>query len=172
MELRDLKQKIESSKEYQELKSQNKDFNLCVCFLILDFKQKTDLYSLDYKSNKNIFSLSIKDINSENIEVLKQDVLDNTKKLIPFSKDILDINVDISDLFSLVQKEFEKNNINKKIEKIIAILQQTDKGIIWQLTIIAESFLIFLINIDAKTKKTLKFEKKSLFDFAKPVKSL
>jgi len=172
MQLKDLKQKIENSKEFKELKSQNKEFEPCVSFLILDISKNQEVYSLDYKCQENIFSFSIKNTDKDNIEVLKQEILDKSKKLNAFQTNISEINLDIPELLPLVQKEFEKNKINKKIDKIIAILQQTSKGLVWQLTVIAEAFTIFLINFDAQTKQTLKFEKKSLFDFARPAGSL
>jgi len=168
--------KLEKSEIFSKFKAENPDAFLCAGFFILNFKGNIYEYSFDFKNDKQIFTFKIP-IAGE-IVLLAEDVLAAQK---PLEEIKLDMQVDINDLRILVEKELVKQGIKNKLEEIIAVLQSVDLGkddslekrsfnTIWNLTCMCEGFTIITIQVDSKTGQVIKFEKKSLFDFAKPVK--
>jgi len=159
MNLLTLITKIENSAEFSKFKKENPRAELCAGFFILDFKPKHETYSLDYKAGDKIFSFSLGD--NDKIEMREEEIIRGERKLEPINPKI---EVDVENLLEICEEEFLNNKIGKKIEKIIAVLQNTDNKTIWNLTCMAEGFSIIMIHIDSLTGKILKFEKKSLFD--------
>jgi len=158
MKLSTLITKIENSAEFSKFKQEHPKAELCAGFFILNFKPKQENYSLDYKTEDKIFSFSL---DEGNIMQKEEEIMEGKSKLEPINSKV---KIDIEDLKEICEEEFLNNKIGKKIEKIIAVLQNTDNKNVWNLTCMAEGFSIILINFDSLTGKILKFEKKSLFD--------
>jgi len=159
MNLSTLISKIENSIEFSNFKKENSKAELCAGFFILSFKPKQETYSLDYKTEDKIFSFNL----GENGEVTRkeEEIMEGKNKLEPINRGV---EIDIEDLKEVCEEEFLNNKIGKKIEKIIAVLQNRDNKTVWNLTCMAEGFSIILMNVDSLTGEVLKFEKKSLFD--------
>ena len=172
MKLSVLLKTIKESQEYNNFIKLNPDSELTAGFVVLDLKSEINEYSLDYKiEEKTIASFTLSSV-KPNISERQEEIFDKTKKLNPL--DISKVIVDIDELPKILEQEMKNQNINKPIEKIIAVLHQDSKGAItWNLTAICQSFTIISAILDAKSNnpKFLKFDKKSLFDFAVPVKN-
>ena len=80
-----------------------------------------------------------------------------------------EIKADLDDVEKILKREFETRKISKKIDKIIAILQNYQDKQIWNLTLMLEGFDIIQCHIDSFSGEILKFEHKSMFDFVKKV---
>lgn len=164
MLLSQLFSRLEKSEIFQNFKSENPNVFLCAGFFILNFKNNIYEYNLDYKSDSQIFTFKIP-VAGE-IIMLAEDILDNQKPLEEIS---LNVEIDIEELREIVEKALYQNNIKNKLEELIAVLQNLEGKLIWNITAMAEGFTIISIHINPKTGKISKFEKKSLFDMIKKV---
>ncbi len=160
--------KIESSKEFRHFKKQNKDAYLCVGFFVLDFEQNLNQQQLDYAlKNGKIFTFFL---NSETngVTFKEAETIKGKEQKLPLLNP--DIKVEIEELKKILEKNMEKEKIQNKIIKIIAILQKHENRQVWNLNCILEGMGILQVHIDSGTGKILKFEKKNLFDFIRRVK--
>lgn len=159
-------EQIEDSKEFKEFKKKNEDAYLCAGFFVLDFEQKTFQQQLDYslKSGK-IFTFSL---DENKVQVKEAETIEGKQQKLPeLSKEV---KVDLEEAGKIVKKEMEKEGIQNRINKIIAILQKHEEKQIWNLTCMMEGFSILQVHINTETRDILKFEKRSLFEFVKRVK--
>jgi hypothetical protein len=163
MLLKQLYAKLEKSNEFKKFKSENPDAFLCAGFFIINFKDNKFEYSLDYRNDKQIFTFKIPE-NDSSIIAESQDLLLSPK---PLDKINLDVQVDIEDIKDIVEKTLSDNNIKNKLEEYIAVLQNLDNQLVWNLTIMCEGFTIINSLINAETSGIIKFEKKNLLDFIK-----
>lgn len=157
---------IESSNEFKEFKKEHKDAYLCAGFFVLDLEQNINQRQLDYSlKNGKIYTFS----SSENKVTLKEaETIEGKKEKLPeLSKEI---KTDLENLKEVVEKRMEKEEIQNKITKIIAILQKHEDKQIWNLTCMMEGFGMLQAHINSETGEILKFEKRSMFDFVKKVK--
>ena len=157
---------IESSNEFKEFKKEHKDAYLCAGFFVLDLEQNINQRQLDYSlKNGKIYTFS----SSENKVTLKEaETIEGKKEKLPeLSKEI---KTDLENLKEVVEKRMEKEEIQNKITKIIAILQKHEDKQIWNLTCMMEGFGMLQVHINSETGEILKFEKRSMFDFVKKVK--
>lgn len=162
MKFSQLLKTIENSQEFGDFKKQNPLAVLCAGFFILDFSQNREDYNLDYKSAQNIFSFALSPEN--NIIFKQEELIDSPKPLNEINQEIK-FAVDLPDLQKETERILLENGIKSRLEKIIAILQNTGDRTIYNLTCICSNFIIILIQIDASTGETIKFERKKLFDF-------
>ena len=160
MKLNDLFDALESSNIYKKFKAENPESFLCAGFFILDIKENREEYNLDYTNGTMITSFTIPE-DSEMITSKTDEVLDSSK---PLNKVSLDVVLDLDNLIGKVEEEIIKNYKQKKLEKIIAVLQNSDGKTIWNLTCMLEGLAIVSIKIDANTEEILVSEKRSLFD--------
>lgn len=158
---KDLLEKIESSVVFKDFLSTTPEAKLVAGFFTINIKEDSVEGSLDYSDKKLIY------IFNKNGEMKEEEILDKSQPLEPINTDI---KVDLSDLKKMVKEELAKNEMANKLDKIIAILQTHENTTIWNITAMCEGFVIFLIHIDAQTGEVKKFEKKSIFDFVKPMK--
>jgi hypothetical protein len=61
----------------------------------------------------------------------------------------------------------KNNTVTSKLQKIIAILQNLDGKLIWNLNCITNDMGIIKIHIDDESHSILKFEKVNLFEIVK-----
>jgi len=79
------------------------------------------------------------------------------------------INIDLDILKGLVEDEMKNQTVTKKLQKIIAVVQNTDDCLVWNLNCITTDMGIIKVHIDDKTHSILKFEQVSLFDVVKKI---
>jgi len=162
--LKDIYARLEKSDVFQNFKSANPDSFLCAGFFIMNFKSGVFDYSFDFRNDKQIFSFKIPEHAESAIVMQVDDILDSKKSL---EKINLDIQVDLSDLREIVERELVNHDIKNKLEEIIAVLQVLDSQKVWNLTCMCEGFTIISCHIHSETSGILKFEKKNLLDFVK-----
>ncbi len=163
MELHELLSKLEKSETFKKFKSENPSAFFCAGFFIFDIKEGRNEYSLDYCSADKIFSFSMYS-DSEAITSREDQILDSSK---PLEEVNVDVKIQLSQLKELTQKELAVKGIEKKLEKIIAVLQNSEGRVIWNLTCMCEGFAIIILHIDANNMEIIKFDNKNLFDFVK-----
>jgi hypothetical protein len=157
-------EKIELSSKFKDFKIQNPDAELIAGFFIQDFLDSNDSSSLDYKAGEKIFTFSF---SSENEILIKEDELIKNPN-IPELNSINSIpNIELNELKGLAGIEAHNQGIAQKFQKIIAVLQNSENKLIWNLTCMLDGLIILHILIDADTGKIIKFEKRNLMEFVK-----
>jgi hypothetical protein len=164
MLLQTLQTRLEKSNEFKKFKSENPEAFLCAGFFIINLKGNIFEYSLDFRNDKQIFTFKIPENEKSGIIMLQDEILDKTK---PLEKINLDVQIDIEDLREIIEKNLELNNIKNRLEEFIAVLQNLNNQIVWNLTVMLEGFTIINIIINSETGNIEKFEKKNLMDFIK-----
>ncbi len=163
MRLHQLLEKLGSSAEFDNFKNQNPNAKPCAGFFIFDFAQNKADYALDFKAGGSIFSFSFSP-DLQTVRFKEEEVVDKSKPLEEIGLPAK-IFPDINEIMEFAQKILVKNGINKKLEKIIAVLQMQDNLLVWNLTCMCSGFSIVLVQINAGTGQVLKCENKNLFDF-------
>jgi hypothetical protein len=157
-------QKITKSKEFIDFLSNFPSAKLCAGFFILDFMAAEDKYSLDYMSIDRIFTFEL--TASEKV-IFKEDKLaeslegKKTQGLTPISHDV---KIDLEDLKGISGVRALDEGIHSKFNKIIAVLQNYDGNLVYNLTCMLDGLIILHIIVDAITGDILKFERKSMMD--------
>lgn len=162
MLLLQLQKQLEKSPVFLKFREENPDSFLCAGFFILNFKSNIYEYSLDYRTDKQIFTFKIQ-IAGE-VVMLSEDIIDSQK---PLEKIKLDVQIDINDLRAIVEKSLTNNNVKNHLEEVIAVLQVIGNQQIWNLTCMCEGMTIINMHIHPESGLVLKFEKKNLLDFVK-----
>lgn len=153
--------KLNQSKKFRDFITKNPNAYFAAGFFVLDFQAKNNLHQIDYfdPKTKKMFTFML----DGDIE-LKPSEAANT--LIP-QKINGEINLDLDILKGIVQDEMKNNTITSKIQKIIAILQNLDGKLIWNLNCITNDMGIIKVHVDDESHSILKFEKVNLFDIVK-----
>ncbi len=168
-------ERITNSMAFKKFKQENPSIKLCAGFFILDFLSNDTKRSLDYldENSKKIFTFELNDKDEINF---KKDKLIQTEippklKLTPLQQKIPEekpqVSVELEELEEIINKEKLERKISAKIHKIIAVLQNYEKKLIWNLTCMLDQLIILQVLIDAKDGKIIKFERKNIMDFIK-----
>ena len=168
MKLSQLFEKLEKSKAFKELKKESKDAFFCAGFFILNFKQNTSEYSLDFRDDKNIFTFKFPSQGDEKQEIIKikAELLPAPKPLDEIDRKLISkLKVDIEQLQPIIEKSMDKNKVIAKLEESIAVLQTLEGKLIWNLTCVCAGFVILNIHINAISGEVTRFEKKNMMDF-------
>jgi len=172
MNFKDLLEKVESSKQFQDFKQKYPNNELVIGFFILDFLSNDNKNSLDYKIDNKIITFSL----DERGEIKTQeDKLIEDSNNSELKKIDQEIKVEVDELKSIAGTQALDNGISAKFSKIIAVLQkykdekltENQEKQIWNLTCMLEGLIILNILIDAESGKILKFERKSIMDLVK-----
>ena len=152
-------EKIESSQVFKQFKKQHPDAYFCAGFFVIDY-EGTSQQQLDYcLKDGRVFTFIInKEISYKEAETIEG----KQQKLSKLNKEI---KVDLPAVENIV-----KEKVKKKINKIIAVLQEYQDKQIWNLNIMTEGFGITQMHIDSDSGEVLKLEKRNMFDFIKRVK--
>lgn len=154
--------KLNNSKEFKSFQEKSPNAYFAAGFFVLDFETKKNLHQIDYYDPKTkkmmTFMLDEKEIEVKSGEVINK----NIPKKIEGA-----INLDLDILKGLVQDEMKNNTVTSKIQKIIAILQNTDNKLVWNLNCITNDMGIIKVHVDDESHSILKFEKVNLFDVVK-----
>lgn len=160
--------KLEKSKIFKDFKSdkENKDTFFCAAFIIINIKQSTFEYSLDFRNNKYIFTFKIPSVDGEEITLAKEELIEGRKPLEKLEENSASkIKADIEYIKDIAEKEMKKNKIGQSLEEIIAVLQASEGKLVWNLTCMAAAFTIINMSINADSSEVIHFEKKNLMDF-------
>lgn len=160
MKLLFLIEKLKSSEVFQQYKEKNPSAYFFAGFFSLDLKTNNHQYDLDYSDEKGsitAFSLS-EGITMKEVESMANNIPKQIKD---------ELKVDIDNMQEIAEKEAE--NKKMKLEKIIAILQNYNEKVIWNLTCM-QGMKILRMKIDSSTGDILQSETLNLFDIAKRIK--
>jgi len=170
MKISQLLEKLEKSKVFKDFRKEkeNSDAFFCAGFIILNFKQNIFEYSLDFRDDKNIltFKIPFADTKDSEITIMKEDLIEGRKPLEKLDEQkAKKIKIDIDEIKAIVEKELKKNKIMQSLDEIIAVLQNQEDKLVWNLTCMCQAFTIINMAIDANSGETVRFEKKNLMDF-------
>ncbi len=153
-------EKIEASEAFKNFKKKNEDAFLCAGFFVIDYEQGKNQQQVDYSlKNSDIYTFIL----GEEISYKKAETIEGQERKLPELKK--DIKVDLDDIENIV-----KGQTDKKVQKIIAVLQGIDGVQIWNINCMLEGFTILHLDINSETGNIIKSEKRNLFDFVKRVK--
>jgi len=154
--------KLKSSKEYNNFISKNPSAYLSSGFFVLDFQTKKNMHQIDYYIPKNkkiqTFILDSKEVISKESETLNQ--------IVP-KKINQNISLDLDVLKGLVEDEMKNHTITTKLQKIIAIIQNVEGKLVWNLNCITTDMGIIKVHISDRDHSILKFDKINLYDVMK-----
>jgi len=155
---------IENSNSFRNFKQKNPEAYLCAGFFVIDYQNQANQQQLDYfLQDGKIFTFIL----DEEITIKEAETIEGRKiELKNLNKEI---KADLDDVEKILKREFETRKISKKIDKIIAILQNYQDKQIWNLTLMLEGLAMIQCHIDSFSGEILKFEQKSMFDFVKKV---
>ncbi len=157
-------EKLNESKKFQNFKSKNPKAFFSAGFFVLDFVEKKNLHQLDYylPEEKKMTTFML----DGNVEMKKSEI---SGKGTP--KEIQgDIKLDLDILKGIVEDEMKNHTITHKLHKIVAIIQNLNGKLIWNLNCITSDMGIIKVHIDDATHSVLKFEPLNLFDIVKKLK--
>tara|TARA_Y100000310_G_scaffold39747_3_gene37296 strand:+ start:14321 stop:14815 length:495 start_codon:yes stop_codon:yes gene_type:complete len=156
--------KLNQSSQFQKFKQENPDAYFSAGFFVLDFVEKKNLHQIDYflpKENKMMtFMLD------QEVEMKKSEA---ANKKIP-GKIGGEINLDLDVLKGLVEDEMKNHTVTHKLHKIIAVVQNLNGKLIWNLNCITSDMGVVKMHVDDADKSVLKFEPVNLFDVVKKLK--
>ncbi len=155
---------ITQSKIFKDFIEKNPQAELVAGFFILDFLSNDTKNSLDYKIDSKIITFSV---NQNNETTLLEDKLIDAPDLPILTKISPDIKLDLNEIPSIAQKQAEENKITAKFHKIIAVLQNHEGKLVWNLTCMLDQLIIIHLLVDAETGESIKFERKNMMDFIK-----
>lgn len=154
--------KLNNSKAFQDFKTKNPTSYFSAGFFVMDFETKKNIHQIDYyipeTKKMETFILDGDEVTSKEGE--------GTNKKIP-GKIESEIKLDLDVLKGLVEDEMKNQTITKKIHKIIAIIQNIDGKLVWNLNCITSDMGIMKVHIEDTSHSILKFNKVNLFDAIK-----
>ncbi len=153
--------KLKNSKEFEKFKLTNPNAYFSAGFFVLDLESGKNMHQIDYYiPKKNKIATFVLD---EGIE-LKESEISNGK--IP--KEISSkIKIDLDILKGIVEDEMKNHTITNKIQKIIAIIHNSEGKLLWNLNCITTDMGIIKVHLDDDSHSVLKFERVNLFDIVR-----
>jgi len=165
---------ITTSKEFTEFKKNHPKAKLVAGFFIQDFLSNDTKKSLDYLDEKsdNVFTFDLAD---DGYIKLKEDTLINQEttnqtKLTLITPTPENFKIEVDELKNIVGTEKLEQGIQAKLHKIIAVLQNHENKLTWNLTCMLDQLIIIHALINAETGNIIKFERKNMMDFIKKTK--
>jgi len=154
--------KLKASKAYQDFISKNPNAYLSSGFFVLDFQTKENMHQIDYyipeKEKMQTFILD-----SEEVTCKESDTINDS---IP-KKIEQQVNLDLDVLKGIIEDEMKNHTITTKLQKIIAIIQNIDGKLIWNLNCITTDMGVLKVHISDEDHSVIKFDKINLFDVMK-----
>ncbi|OGJ18536.1 hypothetical protein A3K73_04980 [Candidatus Pacearchaeota archaeon RBG_13_36_9] len=158
-------EQIEKSEAFSKFKKKNEKAFLCAGFFVIDYESGGEQQQLDYCIGENeIYTFVLESA----ISIKKAETIEGQKTNMPPIEKNMD--VDLDDAEKILGEKVKEEKIDKKIAKIIAVLQVYENHQIWNLNCVLEGLEILRCHIDCKTGEVLKFERKNMMDFVKRVK--
>jgi len=161
---------VTDSAVFKKFIKENPNAELVAGFFILDFLSNDNKDSINYKlSEKDSNQIYIFELDKNKEVIMKQDKLIDTEastkqKLTQIKPEV---KIDLDKITSITEKKAKENNITAKFHKIIAVLQNHENQLIWNLTCMLDQLIILHILVNSETGEVIKFERKSMMDFIK-----
>lgn len=157
-------EKLFASENFQEFKKENPEAYPCSGFFMIDFEKPDNQFHFDYfiPSTKKMFSFKLE----SEIEKIPVEIID---KRTP-EKLSMNYNFDFDDVVKLIEEKMNKENINKKIQKVLLSLQKLEDNDFLLGTIFISALGILKVKINIPEMKIISFEKKSFLDMMKIIK--
>jgi len=151
--------KLNGSSEFKSFQKENKDAFMVAGFFVLDLEGKHNIHQIDYyiPSKKKIAAFTLD--NHVTMQLLDLLNAKNPEKL------DLKTNMDLDQLYGILEDEMKNRTITAEIKKIIAVLQTIEGKKIWNLSCVLSGMGILNAHIEDSSKSVLKMEKKSILDF-------
>ena len=156
----DILEELENSHEFGKFKKEHSKSYLSAGFFVFDFETNKILRQIDFSTKDKIFTFLL-DENCRYKEENKQDKEAGELK-VPS-----ELKVDLWNLKDYVDEQIEIKQLNKKIVKIIAVLQVHDDVLKWNLSCILNDFKMLKLHIDAMKGTVLYSDVSNMFDFMK-----
>jgi len=158
-------EQIEKSDAFTNFKKKNKNAFLCAGFFVIDYEAGQSQQQLDYCVKEgDVYTFILED----EISIKKAETIEGQKTSLPQLEK--NIEVDLDDAEKILQEKVKEEKVDKKIMKIIAVLQVYEGKQIWNFNCVLEGLEILRCHIDSKTGDILKFERKNMMDFVKRIK--
>tara|TARA_Y100000310_G_scaffold285591_1_gene309183 strand:+ start:7849 stop:8343 length:495 start_codon:yes stop_codon:yes gene_type:complete len=154
--------KLKSSKAYQDFISKNPEAYLSSGFFVLDFQTKKNMHQIDYyiPETKKMQTFIL---DGEQVTSKEDDTINNK---IP-NKISSDVTLDLDILKGLVEDEMKNHTITTKLQKIIAVIQNINGKLVWNLNCVTTDLGVLKVHISDNDHSVLKFDKINLFDVMK-----
>ncbi|HRZ85491.1 MAG TPA: hypothetical protein P5277_01800 [Candidatus Paceibacterota bacterium] len=155
--------KLNKSPKFKRFIEENPKSYFAAGFFVLDFEKGNNIHQIDYyiptKKKMGTFAL-------DKGVIVKESELSN--QTIP-KKIQGKIKLDLDNLKGIVEDEMKNNTVTAKVNKIIAVIQNIENKLVWNLNCLTNDMGIIKIHIDDDTHSVLKFEKINLFDIIRKV---
>lgn len=155
--------KLNKSPKFKKFLGENPKSYFAAGFFVLDFEKGSNIHQIDYyiptKKKMGTFVLDGK------VEFKESELSNQT---VPKKIDEK-IKLDLDVLKGLVEDEMKNNTVTAKVNKIIAVIQNIDNKLVWNLNCLTNDMGIIKIHIDDESHSVLKFEKVNLFDIIKKI---
>ncbi|MBS3089138.1 hypothetical protein J4402_05210 [Candidatus Pacearchaeota archaeon] len=163
MKLKPYVEKLESSKEYETFRKENKDAFVVAGFFVIDFEQGRHIHQIDFYAPKSkkvaAFTLDSK---------VTLQLMNLMGKKIPEELDI-DTKIDLDALKGILTDEMRNRNITEEITKMIAVIQTVKGKKIWNVNCVLSGMEILKAHVDDSSETVLKLERVSMTDLIKKI---
>ena len=162
MKIKPYIEKLNNSKQFADFKTKNPNAYFSAGFFVLDFEKKSNMHQIDYyipeTKKMQTFVLDGEEVTSKESE--------GTNKSIPKAIDS-EIILDLDILKGIVEDEMKNHTVTKKILKIIAIIQNIDGKLVWNLNCITSDMGIMKVHVEDASHSILKFDNVNIFNAVK-----
>lgn len=155
--------KLSDSSVFKDFVKEHKDAFMIAGFFVIDLESNHNIHQIDYyvPGKKKIAAFTL------DRQVTMQ-MLDMMNMKVPEKLDIR-TEIDLDQIYGILEDEMKNRNITAEIKKIIAILQNIDGKKIWNLSCVLSGMGILNAHVEDSSRTVLKMEKKSLMDFIQKV---
>ena len=162
MEIIDLINRLEKSKEFKDWKEKNKESFLAHVFKLLDDANKDD-WQIGYYNKDDTITTFI--ITPNEIKIAETENIFKKPEAKIKELDRKKIKIDITSALQTAEKIQTTEYKQETPFKIITILQKLDLGQIYNVTYVTQTFKVLNLKIDSGTGKVLKKSLKSIMEF-------
>jgi len=155
--------KLNDSQTFKNFSKEYNDAFVVAGFFVLDFESKKNMHQIDYyvPSKKKIAAFNLD-------EKVNMQMLDMLNSKVPEKLD-MNTQIDLDQLYGILEDEMKNRSITADIKKIIAIIQNIDGKRIWNLSCILSGMGLVNAHVEDSSRTVLKMEKHSLMDLIKRV---
>jgi hypothetical protein len=152
-------EKLGNSQQYKDFQKKNSDAFLVAGFFVLDLETGQNLHQIDYyiPSTKKIAAFTLD-------KGVTLQILETLNKKTPEKLDIK-TNIDLDQMYGILEDEMKNRSITDEIKKIIAVVQNIKGKKIWNINCILSGMSLLTAHVEDSSKTVLKMERKSLMDY-------
>ncbi|OIO40231.1 hypothetical protein CO154_02065 [Candidatus Pacearchaeota archaeon CG_4_9_14_3_um_filter_31_7] len=156
--------KLKESSEFNLFKQENPDAFLSGCFFVKDNEAKIETRQIDFfmlhKNKIATFTIS----NEIFLRIEDQIIIENKRNPLEF---IDGIECDFDKIEIMMNEELEKKVVDRKINKIIAVLHNYENKNLWIVTVMLNNFNMLKLKVDADNGEILESKVSNLFDMVR-----